>query len=205
VLVRDGAHASLHANDMASVALDDQLWHAALLESPRPRTAPLAVFDAAAVLRLTLIDAAALAGIAEQALEMAVAHAAERRQFGRAIGSFQAVKHHCANMAIAARLARDQVGFAAIAIDDARDDAALQVDCALLVAGNAALGNAATSIQVHGGMGFSDETHPHLLLKRARLQLAIAGGLEAATARIADASGRGDATAGGQEAAGHAR
>jgi alkylation response protein AidB-like acyl-CoA dehydrogenase len=117
---------------------------------------------------------------------MAVAYAKVREQFGRPIGSFQAVKHHCANMAIAARSARDQVTFAAIAIDDGREDAALQVECALLTAGEAALENAGKNIQIHGGIGFSDEADPHLILKRTRVLLALAGGLEAAVNRISD-------------------
>jgi alkylation response protein AidB-like acyl-CoA dehydrogenase len=76
------------------------------------------------------------------------------------------------------------VGFAAVAVDDGRSDAALQVECALWVAGSAALDNAGKNIQIHGGIGFSDEADPHLCLKRARLSVAIAGGLEAANRRI---------------------
>jgi alkylation response protein AidB-like acyl-CoA dehydrogenase len=117
---------------------------------------------------------------------MGVAYAGIRSQFGRPIGSFQAVKHHCANMAIAARCARDQTDFAAVALDEDRPDAALQVECALLVAGSAALDNCGLNIQIHGGIGFSDEADPHLVLKRARLQIALAGGLEAASERIAN-------------------
>jgi alkylation response protein AidB-like acyl-CoA dehydrogenase len=115
---------------------------------------------------------------------MAVGYAGMREQFGRPIGSFQAVKHHCANMAIAARLACDQVSFAAVAIDDGRADAALQVESAVYVAGSSALDNCGKNIQVHGGMGFSDEADPHLLLKRARVLLEIAGGLEAGLTRV---------------------
>jgi alkylation response protein AidB-like acyl-CoA dehydrogenase len=115
-----------------------------------------------------------------------VAYAGIREQFGRPIGSFQAVKHHCANMAIAARCARDQTTFAAVAIDEERPDAQLQVECAYLIAATAALENAGKNIQIHGGMGFSDEADPHLFLKRAQLLIAIAGGLEAATSRIAN-------------------
>lgn len=118
---------------------------------------------------------------------MAVAYAGERKQFGRPIGGFQAIKHHCVNMAIAARSARDQTSFASIAIDDDRDDAARHVDCALLVASTAALQNAATNIQIHGGIGFSEEAYPHLLLKRARLLITIVGGTDAVHTRIADA------------------
>src|SRR3546814_1614186 len=112
--------------------------------------------------RLRLIDAAALAGIAQAALQMGVDYAGLREQFGRPIGTFQAVKHHCANMAIAARCARDQVSFAAVAIDEGRADAALQVESALFVAGTAAIENAGKNIQIHGGIGFSDEADPHL-------------------------------------------
>jgi alkylation response protein AidB-like acyl-CoA dehydrogenase len=138
------------------------------------------------VLRLRLIDAASLAGAAQAALDMSVAYALSREQFGRPIGSFQAIKHHCANMAIAARCARDLTTFAALAIDEAREDAALQVESAVYVSGTAALENAGKNIQIHGGLGFSDEADPHLLLKRTRLQLALAGGLEAANERVAD-------------------
>jgi alkylation response protein AidB-like acyl-CoA dehydrogenase len=73
-----------------------------------------------------------------------------------------------------------------VAMDDARDDALLQVESAFFVAGSAALENASKNIQIHGGIGFSDEADPHRLLKRARLQIEIAGGLEAAIARIGD-------------------
>jgi alkylation response protein AidB-like acyl-CoA dehydrogenase len=165
--------------------LDGRLWLAGLrqvVELPEP----IARFDAAQLLRLRLIDAAALAGIAQMALDMAVGYAGTRAQFGRPIGSFQAVKHHCANMVMAARGARDQVSFAAVAVDQGRDAAALQVECALFVAGTAALDSAGKNIQIHGGIGFSDEADPHMLLKRAQLLIAIAGGLEAANERIAN-------------------
>jgi alkylation response protein AidB-like acyl-CoA dehydrogenase len=186
VLVRepDGAGVYAAAAD-ASRPIDSRLWLARLTEYPSLGE-PLARFDASGVLRLRLIDAAALSGIAAAALDMGVAYAGTREQFGRPIGSFQAVKHHCANMAISASCARDQVSFAAVAVDDGRGDAALQVECALWVAGSAALDNAAKNIQIHGGFGFSDEADPHLCLKRARLLVDIAGGLEAANRRIAE-------------------
>jgi alkylation response protein AidB-like acyl-CoA dehydrogenase len=163
--------------------LDGRLWVDSLNEQPA-LSGPLAEFDAPGLLRLRLLDAASLAGIAQAALDMSVAYAGDRHQFGRPIGSFQAVKHHCANMAIAARCARDQATFAAVAIDGGRDDAAFQVESALFVAGSAALENAGKNIQIHGGFGFSDEADPHLLLKRARVLLSLAGGLEAANNRV---------------------
>ncbi|HSX57595.1 MAG TPA: acyl-CoA dehydrogenase family protein, partial [Sphingomonas sp.] len=109
-----------------------------------------------------------------------------REQFDRPIGSYQAVKHFCANMAIAAQSAGDLVTFAAVAVDNGRADAAAQVEAAWIAAAQAALGNAATNIQIHGGIGFSDEADPHLYIKRARLLVAVGGGIEAALERIAD-------------------
>jgi alkylation response protein AidB-like acyl-CoA dehydrogenase len=184
LLLRSRAGATLHrAPVRAGRIVDDRLWLAALRELSDVGD-PLARFEPAQLARLRLIDAAALAGIAEAALEMGVAYAEIRHQFGRPIGSFQAVKHHCADMAIAARCARDQTNFAAVAWDEGRLDAPLQVESAFFVSGSAALENAAKNIQIHGGMGFSDEADPHLFLKRAQLVVAIAGGLEAASGRI---------------------
>jgi alkylation response protein AidB-like acyl-CoA dehydrogenase len=189
VLVREADTAAVYATgSAASRPLDGRLWLAHLSEYTSLGE-PVARLDASRLLRLRLLDAAALAGIATAALDMGVAYAGTREQFGRPIGSFQAIKHHCANMAISATCARDQVGFAAVAVDDARGDAALQVECALWVAASAALDNAGKNIQIHGGIGFSDEADPHLCLKRARLLIAIAGGLEAANRRIAAEAG----------------
>jgi alkylation response protein AidB-like acyl-CoA dehydrogenase len=187
VLVRDADGAALYElSNLKTSSVDNRLW-LAHLRSTSDLGEPIASFDSQQLLSLRLIDAAALSGIAEATLDMSVAYAGIREQFGRPIGSFQAVKHHCANMAMAARCARDQTSFAAVAIDEEREDAALQVESALFVAGSAALENAAKNIQIHGGMGFSDEADPHLYLKRAQLLIAIAGGLDAANRRVADA------------------
>ena len=184
MLVRDGAKAALHPFAAPNAEIDGRNW-AARLQGVGQLGEPLASFDAQGMLRLRLLDAAALAGVAQAALEMGVEYAGMREQFGRPIGSQQAIKHHCANMAIQARCARDQVSFAATALEQGRADAELSVESALLVAGQAALDNAGKNIQIHGGIGFSDEADPHLLVKRAQLLIALAGGLEAATDRLA--------------------
>jgi alkylation response protein AidB-like acyl-CoA dehydrogenase len=188
VLVREQHSAALYeARSLASRVIDNRLWLAGVRETEAAALGtPVVSFDEAQSNRLRLIDAAALAGMAAATLDMSVAYVGIREQFGRAIGSFQAVKHHCATMAMAARCARDQTTFAALAIDQGRADAQMQIECAFLVAGAAALDNSAKNIQLHGGIGFSDEADPHLFVKRTQLQIAIAGGLEAATARIAN-------------------
>jgi alkylation response protein AidB-like acyl-CoA dehydrogenase len=186
-LVRLPTGAVLQKFDLgAATCVERYLWFSEIHEATAWEDLTIE-FQPEQVLRLRLLDAAYLAGAAQAALDMSVAYALLREQFGRPIGSFQAIKHHCANMAIAARCARDLTTFAAVAIDEKREDAAFQVQSAVYVAGKAALENAGKNIQIHGGFGFSDEADPHLLLKRARLQLAIAGGLEAANERVANA------------------
>lgn len=183
VLVREPSGAQLAELTTAGDPVNSTLWSADLREVTG-KGAVLSSFDAKGLLRVRLIDAAMLVGAAETALAMAVTYAGIREQFGHPIGGFQAVKHHCANMAVSARRARDQVCFAAVSLDGERRDAALQVECAVLTASSAALENAALNIQIHGGIGFSDEADPHLVLKRAQLYVALSGGEEAASDRI---------------------
>ncbi|GGO86834.1 acyl-CoA dehydrogenase family protein [Wenjunlia tyrosinilytica] len=108
-----------------------------------------------------LLTAALQLGIALRTLESAVAHAREREQFGRPIGSFQAVKHLCADMLGRAEVARVAV-YAASVTGDAVDTAT-----AKLLADEAAVRNARDCLQVHGGTGFTWEADVHLFLKRA--------------------------------------
>lgn len=183
ILLR-GTTPRIHTVSSEHESLDETLWTVNLTRADALGNS-LAAFTARGALRLRLLDAAALAGLSEAALEMAVDYAGVREQFGRPIGTFQAIKHRCADMAVASRGANDLVTFAAVAVDDDRPDAELLVESAFLIAGAAALDNASANIQVHGGIGFSDEAAPHLILKRAHVYLAVAGGLEAATSRVA--------------------
>jgi alkylation response protein AidB-like acyl-CoA dehydrogenase len=182
LLLREPAGTLLVEHAGAGTPIDRTLWLTDLRQAGVG--ADVARFDERGLLRVRLIDAAMLVGVAETALAMAVTYAGIRQQFGHPIGGFQAVKHHCANMAVAARRARDQTCFAAVALDADRRDAALQVECALLTASTAALENAAVNIQIHGGIGFSDEADPHLVLKRAQIYVTLSGGVEAASDRI---------------------
>jgi alkylation response protein AidB-like acyl-CoA dehydrogenase len=116
----------------------------------------------------TLTAAEAL-GVAERTLELSVEYAKVRRQFGKPIGTFQAIKHRCADMAVRAEVARAMVTYAAVALDEGEEGVARHVAMAKALAGNAALGNATDNIQNHGGMGYTWESDAHLYLKRARL------------------------------------
>jgi len=131
--------------------------------------APLAG-DAAALRTLaTLLAAGEAVGVAERALEDSVEYAKVRQQFGRPIGSFQAVKHRCADMAVRAEVARSLTTFAAVALAEGETAAPRLVAAAKALATDAALANAADNVQNHGGMGFTWEADAHLHIKRAWL------------------------------------
>lgn len=125
-----------------------------------------------------LLVCAQLLGIAQACRDLAVAYAGVRRQFGKPIGAFQAVKHHCANMAVSAELLSAQLDMAALAERDGRDDAVFQVAAARMLAPRAALDNARLCVQVHGGMGFSAEAEPHRYVKQAHLLRLLGGGFD---------------------------
>jgi alkylation response protein AidB-like acyl-CoA dehydrogenase len=117
----------------------------------------------------TTLAAAEAVGIAERTVEMSVEYAKVRRQFGKPIGVFQAIKHRCADMAVRAEVARSVTTYAAVALAESDPDAARHAGVAKALAGGAALANATDNIQNHGGMGYTWESDAHLYLKRARL------------------------------------
>lgn len=127
-------------------------------------------------LHANLLIAAQLTGNAEATRDLAVEYAKMRVQFGKPIGAFQAVAHHCADMALRTRAALSQTMFAAVAARDARDDARFQSAAASIVTADAALRNATIAIRVHGGIGFTAECDVHHYLKRAHLLEHISGG-----------------------------
>jgi len=116
----------------------------------------------------TVLTAAVLSGLAGRSLEVARAYALEREQFDVPIGSFQAVKHMLADMYVRSGLAQSATYAAAAVLQDSgHDDPRRAASTAKLLAGDAALANAGTAIQVLGGMGFTWEMLPNHLLKRA--------------------------------------
>lgn len=123
----------------------------------------------------SLLVSAQLLGIAEAARDSAVAYAQIRQQFGQPIGTFQAIKHHCANMAISAEVLSAQLDMATIAVHGKRDDADFQVSAANILASRAALDNARYCIQIHGGIGFSAEADAHHFLKQAHVLNQLGG------------------------------
>jgi alkylation response protein AidB-like acyl-CoA dehydrogenase len=110
---------------------------------------------------------AQLLGLAQRMLDLGVDHAAQRKQFGKPVGSFQAVKHHMADVAVKIEFAEPVVHRAACALEENDPRAPLYVSHARLAAGEAALLAARKSIQVHGAMGYTWEADLQMFMKRA--------------------------------------
>jgi alkylation response protein AidB-like acyl-CoA dehydrogenase len=119
--------------------------------------------------------AAELVGVAQRAMEMAVEYAKDRKQFGRAIGAYQAVSHACAQMLLETEGARSTTYYAGWVADNEPENAALAASVSKAYASDAAWRVTASSLQVHGGIGFTWEHDLHLWLKRARCGAAYLG------------------------------
>jgi alkylation response protein AidB-like acyl-CoA dehydrogenase len=125
------------------------------------------VFDARSY--ASVLIAAQLAGICAATRDASAAYAKVRTQFDVPIGSFQAVKHRCADQAVRAEAIDQLVTFAALAVRDGRPEAALLWPAARTVGADSALRNAADNIQNHGGIGYTAEHEAHLYLKRTQV------------------------------------
>ena len=129
---------------------------------------------------------AELTGVGERSLEMATEYAGQRVQFGRPIGSFQAVKHIAAEMLQQIELARVGAHWAAWASDTEAEDREQAVAMAKAYAGEAAVAVTGDSIQVHGAVGFTWDAHVHLLFKRAKVNDLLLGQQAWQRQRVAD-------------------
>jgi alkylation response protein AidB-like acyl-CoA dehydrogenase len=115
-----------------------------------------------------VLVAAEQVGTAQAALDMAVGYARERVQFGRAIGSFQAIKHMCADVLLDVESARSAAYFAAWAADSGSGDLPVAAPLARAFCADTLLAAAALNMQVHGGLCFTWEHPAHLFFRRAK-------------------------------------
>jgi len=135
---------------------------------------------------LAVLTAADALGVGEQLLAMTVAYTSVREQFGRPIGSFQAVKHKAAEMLMTLKGVRAATYRAAMSLDAHTPDAALWASVAKAHASAGVAELAGTALQLHGGIGFTWEHDLHLFLRRAKVDEAIAGSASHHHARVAD-------------------
>jgi len=119
--------------------------------------------------------AAEQVGVASRALDMAVEYAKVRHQFGRPIGSFQAVKHLLADVLLEVESARAAAHYALLAADDEDPELPAVASLAKAFCSDACLQATAENIQVHGGIGFTWEHPAHLYLKRAKTSQLLFG------------------------------
>jgi alkylation response protein AidB-like acyl-CoA dehydrogenase len=133
--------------------------------------------------------ASELVGLAQRCVDMTVAYVKERHQFGRPVGSFQALKHRLADVWVTVSQARAAARYAAACLAAADPDAPVAVALAKAYCSDAALLAAQECVQLHGGIGFTWEHPAHLYLKRAKADSIAFGTADAhrvALATLAD-------------------
>jgi alkylation response protein AidB-like acyl-CoA dehydrogenase len=126
-----------------------------------------------------------LVGVCDRALEMTLAYVKERRQFGVAVGAYQAVSHRCAQMLLDTEKARSTAAFAAWTADADPERLAEAAAMAKAAASDAGRDVTQSAIQAHGGIGFTWEADVHWLYKRAQLDAALLGGAKRQRAHLA--------------------
>ena len=150
------------------------------LDSVRvPRSSRLGEGDVTGGLRRSLAQATVYlaheqVGGAQRCMDMSVDYAKTRYQFGRPIGSYQSIKHRCANMLMKVEHARSAAYYAARVVADS-DELAVAAPLAGSVASEAYVWVAGENIQVHGGIGFTWEHDAHIYLKRAKASSLLLG------------------------------
>jgi alkylation response protein AidB-like acyl-CoA dehydrogenase len=156
---------------------------------------PEAVFDGVADTIARMLDAGRIVlaadtlGACESMIEQAVAYAMQRKQFNRTIGSFQAVKHMCAEMVSELEPARSLLWYAAHAFDAAPEEASLMACHVLSHVSEIGREIASISTQVHGGIGWTDEQNLHFWFKRIGNARHLLGGPEHLRQRAAELQG----------------
>ena len=125
-------------------------------------------------------------GVAQKGMEMAVEYARDRKQFGRPIGSYQAVSHRCAQMLLETEGARSAAYYAAWCADAEPDSLAAAASMAKAYCSDAGWRVCGSSLQVHGGIGFTWEHDLHFYLKRAKTNAILYGSASEHRERVAE-------------------
>jgi len=198
---RTGAEVGLFACEAGAPGLTRQARP--VLDGTRPQAlvilrqtplTPIAARDAAGVAARVLdIGRAALAaeqvGGSAHALDATVAYVAQRHQFGRPIGSFQAVKHRLADLLVEIEAARSAAAYAAASVAGTPDELAVAAGAAQVVCSETFRRAAEEYVQLHGGIGFTWEHPAHLYLRRARSAEVLFGTPDDHRARLGELLG----------------
>jgi len=167
VFVVDADDPGIRVEPMSAMDLTRKLYSVSFENTPAEKLG-----DAAGVQKALDVSTAALAaemvGGMQRTLDTTVEYAKTRKQFGKAIGIFQAVQHQCADMYLETESSRSAAYYAAWALEENMPDAALAVSIAKMYASDASRAVGNRGIQVHGGMGFTWENDLHLYYRRAK-------------------------------------
>ncbi len=136
--------------------------------------------------RIATALSAETVGVAQKAMEMAVEYARDRKQFGRPIGSYQAVSHRCAQMLLEVEGSRSAAYYAAWCADSEPDSLAAAASMAKAYSSDAGWRVCGSSLQVHGGIGFTWEHDLHFYLKRAKTNAILYGSASEHRERLAE-------------------
>ena len=180
VVGRDGvyvvdAHApGVSITPMAGIDLTRKLYAVSLTDAAAEKLDAVAGLDRALDIATTALVAEMVGGM-QRTLDITVDYAKTRKQFGKPIGSFQAVQHQCADMYLETESARSAVYYAAVALQEGAADASAAVSIAKLYASDACRTVGNRGIQIHGGMGFTWENDLHLYYRRAKASETMLG------------------------------
>ncbi len=174
----------INVQPMKGMDLTRKIYSVNFNNAPAERLSNIAGLERALEIATAALAAEMVGGM-QRVLETTVAYAKTRKQFGKAIGSFQAVQHMCADMYLETESARSAAYYAAWALEENAPDAAVAVSIAKMYASDASRTVGNRGIQVHGGMGFTWENDLHLYYRRAKASETMLGDASFHRERIA--------------------
>jgi len=167
VFVVEAKAAGMRITPMSGMDLTRKLYALHFDNTPAEKIGETNGLAKAFDIAMTALVAEMVGGM-QRTLDMTVEYAKMRKQFGKPIGMFQAVQHHCADMYVETESSRSSAYYAAWTLEENAPDAEAAVSIAKMYASDAARAVGNRGIQVHGGMGFTWENDVHLYYRRAK-------------------------------------
>jgi alkylation response protein AidB-like acyl-CoA dehydrogenase len=174
VFIVDAKALGLHVEAMKGMDLARKIYSVEFKNTPAERLGNAGGLSGALDVATTALCAEMTGGM-QRVLELTVGYAKTRKQFGKPIGTFQAVQHLCADMYLETESSRSATYYAAWALEENMPDAVAAVSVAKMYASDASRNVGNRGIQVHGGMGFTWENDIHLYYRRAKASETMLG------------------------------
>jgi alkylation response protein AidB-like acyl-CoA dehydrogenase len=184
VFVVDAKAPGLRISPMKGIDLTRKIYSVDFSSTPAERLGTTDSLDGAFALAAAALSAEMVGGM-QRTLDITVAYAKTRKQFGKPIGIYQAVQHQCADMYLETESSRSATYYAAWTLEENAPDAAVAVSIAKMYSSDAARTVGNRGIQVHGGMGFTWENDLHLYYRRAKASETMLGDASFHRERIA--------------------